>query len=309
MGVATVDYLHGILLPDDTLLSELTDCTPGANSNYLTGYASGHDEPLFRSVSGQTPDASFTSCNIKTILDLIIAGGNNYGLDLSAGNTDLLYKRGQDLGVRYAAAAAQHARLRAAQAFLYWNTISASHQQNADIACRLVAAYDGTNVPLVPAGTIALSGTPAATEFYTLGPVKINGAWLTNEQDWSLSSGVTPEEAGAAGEIWNSYVGIKQTDPVLTVNCLGNPWALEALTGTAIATGLLLYLRKKDADGHNVADATEEHIKFSASYGYVLPESTRGAQNDPATTTLRIALRPASSLVETLAIDTTAAIA
>jgi len=41
MGVASLYYLHGILLPSGALISELTDTTPAANTEELDGYASG----------------------------------------------------------------------------------------------------------------------------------------------------------------------------------------------------------------------------------------------------------------------------
>ena len=307
MGLASLYYLHGIYLPSGALLSELTDCSPSVNTEMLTGMASGHPHPLFRGVRNQKPDASFTCHAVKQILDAVIAGGNNYALDLSAGNTDLLYKQGQHLGFRYAAASSVHARLRCAQAMLLWETISATHQQDASIACKLVAAYDGSNNPVVPAGTVALTGTPAATQFFTLGPVSINGTALHDEQSVSLASGVAVEEAGASGETWNTYTGCKNTDPVLTVTALGEPWDLRGLAGAA-ATSVVFYLRAKTDDGHNVADATASHIKITASKGIILPEQVSGGGNDPTTTTLRIAIRASDADTDPLTIDTAAAI-
>jgi len=258
-------------------------------------------------VRGQKPDVTFDSAALGQILAAIVAGGNNYCLDLSAGNTDLEYRRGQNVGIRYDASAAQHERLRMSKGFLYWNTIRADHQQDASISCRLVGVYDGTNAPLVQVGTGTLTGTPAATQFYTLGPVKVNGAALNNEQSISLDSGAQPEEAGGSGDVWDTYCGIKQTDDVLTVSALGKPFGNLGLTGT-ILSELLIYLRAKTADGHNVPDGTASHIKISATNGLVLPENVGGAANDPATSSLRIRLRAPSGSAAPLTISTASAI-
>ncbi len=307
MGVSNLYYLHGILLPSGTFLSQIMDTTPGSNTEQLTGYAAGHPHPLFRAVRNQQPDISFRSPAVGQVLTAILAGGDNYALDLSAGNTDLLYKRGQHLGFRYAAAASQHERLRAKTGMLFWQTIQATHRQDAEIACRMLVAYDGVNNALAQVGTGTLTGTPAASQFYTLGPVKLNGSWLGGEQSWSLASGLAPEQQGAAGEPWDSYIGARVTDDIVTITAMGKPWAGLSLEGSVVSS-VILYLRAKTADGNNVADGTASHIKIVATNGMLLPEQATGGENNPATSTLRLALRAASSAANPLAITVGAAI-
>ena len=308
MGISSIYYLHGILLPSGALISELTDTSPAANTEELVGYSAGHHLPLFRGIRSQTPDASFTANAVGQVIAAIVAGGNNYGLSLS-GNTDLQYRQGTDRGTR-AAVAGNNERLRMNKGFLLWNTIEASHQQDASIACRLVGVYDSAsgNNPVVQVGTGALTGTPAAVQFYTLGPVKINGSLLGNEQSWSLASGATAEEQGSGGELWNSYVGIKTVDPVVTITTLGKPWSNYPITGVVISS-LELYLRAQSPDGGRVADDTASHIKITATNGLVLPESASGGANDPAISTLRIGLRAASGSADVLTINTASTIA
>lgn len=308
MSLDSEFYLYGILLPSGALLSEVTDTNTAANTEELVGYAAGHAHPLFRGVRGQKPDCTFTHSAVGQVLAAIVAGGNNYCLDLSAGNTDIEYRQGQNLGIRFATTTSAHERLRMARGFLYWNSVGAAHQQDADIQCRLLGVYDGDNAPLVQVGTGTLTGTSAATQFYTMGPVKINGSWLGNELEWRLSSGVEPRELGCGGEIYDRYAGVRQTNPVLSITCTSKPWGGLDLTGTAI-TSLDFYLRAKDADNQNEADTTEAHIKITATNGLILPEATTGGMNDPASNTLRVGLRAPGSTSNVLTIDTSAAIA
>lgn len=306
-----VYYLHGIQ-HGATFLNQLSDATVGLNSEEMAGYGAGHPYPLFRAVRGQTPGIPFTSEAIGSVLDLIVANGggvpNIWAGDLSFGttgnNTDVLYRQGQDLGIRYASGASQHHRFRLSHGFMFWDTISAAYQQDAQISAQLVAAYDGTNVPVVPAGLVTVGGTPAAAEFYTPGKVVINGTNIDGEQDWSLSSGATLESVGGGsdpgGTLWPTYTAIKTVDPVLTLNIHGAPWANYTYLGAGISADVVWYLRRKAADGTNVADGTASHLKFVATNGIVLPESAGGGANDPATSALRIAFRAPSGSDNTI---------
>ncbi len=115
------------------------------------------------------------------------------------------------------------------------------------------------------------------------------------------------EEQGSGGEIWPSYLGVKQTDPVLTVTAFGAPWSGYDVDGGQL-TALEIYLRAKAEDGANVADASASHIKITATNGLVVPEGIAGGDNNPATTTLRIGLRAPDGNSDILTINTASAI-
>lgn len=301
MGVNNLYYLGGILLPSGALISQINSATPSTGTDGIVGYAAGYPTPLFRGIRAQQPDVSFASPAVGSILASIIASGNPYAIGLSSGSTDLFYRQGQNLGFRYADVAAQHERLRMTRGFLFWQTLAATHRQDAEITCRLIAAYDGVNAAIQQVGTGSLSGTPAAAEFYTLGPVKLNGSWLGGEQSVSLASGLQPEQVGAAGETADSFVGGKQTDDVATITFLGKPWGGLGLAGSVVSS-VVIYLRRKTQDGYNVADGVASHIRITATSGQVLPESASGGGNDPATSTLRLALRAADGTVPAITI-------
>lgn len=287
-------YLHGILTPGGTLIGGLTDVTPATNTERLIAMANGHPEPLFTGVRSQKPDVVFTSTSVGAILTLINAGGSIFCLDLSAGNVDLLYVKGKPQGIRYALNTTNHLRIRAAKGFLYWRTIRAQHGQEATIECRLVPVYDGTNQPLVPTGSIALSGTPSVVQLFTLGPVKVNGSALPGVQEWSLAAGEQTEELSGDGEIWTTYAGLRHNQPAATIRLASQPWANYAPGGTALSA-LQLFLRRKDPDGGNEPNASGLHVLLAGTNGTIEPQDARGGANDPSTTTLLAQLRGASS--------------
>jgi hypothetical protein len=306
MSVSTVQVLHGILFPGAQFLSELTDTTPAANIDMLVGKAAGHPDPLFLANQGVKPDVRFNTPQLKTILDLCSTA---FVADLSGGNTDLFYKQVTNLGVRLAAATTSHLRFRMASSVLYWTSIGAQHQQIASLAGRIVPIYNGTNAPIVPAGSLALSGTPAAAEYYTLGPVVINTVTLPGVQSWTLDLGIRVMEVSSDGDVYTTFCAIQEREPVLEVTSLETgAWATYGLDGTAVSA-LVFYLRKKAADGGNVANGTTGHMSFTAGGGKIMLGSTSAGGNEPAGTTLRIPLRAADSSGATVTINTNTTIA
>ncbi len=305
MGVANVSVLHGILLPSAAFISELTDCTPASNIEELIGYASGYPDPLFVADRAEKPDIRFKTPQIATVLT---ACGAPFALDLSSGNTDLLYKLVTDLGVRAADASTVHQRFRIAAGMLYWESVDVTHTDDASLSARIVPIYDGVHAPLVPAGSVALAGTPAGASFYTQGPVEINGTELNGVGEWHLNMGIACFELGAGGDTVTTFVAIQQRQPVLELTSLEiGAWDTFGLNGLAVSS-LVAYLRKKDVDGGNVPNGTASHISFTATNGKIKVVSTQGAGNTPARTSLRIPLRAANSTSAILAINTATAI-
>lgn len=301
----SVYYLHGIVIGGN-LIGQITDHSPGIQSDVVQSFTNGHYEPLFRAIARQKFAFNFTTMAISQMLAIFAADANGtpYCADLSGGNVDLLYKEGRDLSFRKSTGV----RVRAARSFLYWETIEATHQEDATMACVLVPTYDGTNPPVVPAGGQSMTGTPAIAERYTLGPIYLNGsASVENEQSFRLESGAQREEAGSKGFVWDTYTGLRQVDPMVTMEFTGPPMAGLAAAGTALSS-ISCYLRAKSQDGHNAADASASHILCAATNGIVLPENTSGGINDPTSTTIKASLRSPNATTRTLAFTTGTAI-
>ena len=306
MSIPSIYYLHGILLPTGGLISELQDATPQLTTQRLLGYAAGHPEPFFLATQRQTIAIDFTTLALKQLLDYIATSSNPYAVAI-AGPLDLLYKKGKDLGFREAAASTVHYRLRVMKGLLYWRSIRATQAGNASIDGRLVITFDGTNQPVIPAGSIALSGTPVVNQYYTVGPVYLNGPALGGVQDLTITLNEKLDELASDGDIWSTYAGIGTDAPTVAVRALGEPWRSIGLAGTAISA-LDLYLRAKDANGGNVADGVGSHLKFAATFGRIDPENTRSGTSDPAETSLLAQLIPPNTSSWAMGISTASTI-
>lgn len=285
MSLSLLDYLYGVALPNGTLISELSDCTPKANIEVLTALCAGDTLPQFVGGHGAKPQVDFSSPQLKTILDAC----GLFGYDCSAGNTDLHYRSGTNLGTR----AATGLRIRCLRALLYWTQLQARHGDVANISCSIVPTFDGTNAPLIPAGATAVPAmSTLPQEYYTLGPVVINGAAVAGVSQLSLDLGAKLQIKGSDGEPYPSWCGIENHSPVLTVNTdtLG-AWATMGMGGLALSS-LVFYLRKKKLD--NAAcepNGTAVHIKFTAANGVVYLDQNSGGADGPAAGTLKIHLR------------------
>jgi len=283
-----LDYLYGVLLPNSALISELTDCTPKAAVEAMTAICAGDPMPQFVGGHGAKPQVDFRSPQIKTILD--VAG--MLGYDASAGNTDLHYRSGTNLATR----ASTGLRIRLLRALLHWTQLTARQNEPAEISCSIVPTYDGTNAPMTPAGAIAVPALAAMPqEYYTLGPVAINGSLVAGVTDWSLDLGVKTHVEQSDGEPYPSWCGIESHEPVLTVNTryLAS-WATTGVGGLALSS-LVFYLRKKALDSAGcVANGSAVHVKFTAAKGVVFVDQNSGGADGPATCGLRIHLRKAA---------------
>lgn len=307
MGVSTVHILHGIKTPSQ-FYSQVEDATPQSGLSSLIGAPAGLVSPLFMGVRGAKPSVSFRTTQLATLL----AECGLYGADLSAGNTDIFYRKVTNFGTREADATTTHTRMRMTKAFMNWRSITARHQSEATAEVNLTAMYDGTNAPIVSTGSLALSGTPTAAEFFGLGPISINTVALPGDTEMTIDLGVEILTAGSNSESYDSFIAVKSVRPVITIRSLSiESWASYGIIGTAL-TSFAGYLRKCNADASGgvayVADATAQHIKFTASAGIITVDQTSGGGSSEAGTTLKIYLRSASASTAPLTIATASAI-
>lgn len=306
MGVSSVWFLHGVKFPGAQFLSQLDDAQASPKINELVAYAAGYPDPLFLAEEGSVVEQTFTTTQIKTILDLCGAGGI---ADLSAGNTDLFYKLGTNLGVRAADASTVHQRMRMTTGAMYWNDISVEHQKTARLGGRIVPIFNGTNSPLIPAGGLALSGTPTSAELYTLGPLEINGSELPGVGRMRIGLELKLMELGAGGDLYTTFCAVELRAQYIEAESLEvGAWNTFGLDGLAVSS-VVGYLRRKTADGGNVANGTASHISVTGSAGRCAIQNTRGGGNKPASTTLRISLRTTAAGTAVFAINTATAIA
>jgi hypothetical protein len=303
MAINTVHTLHGIQ-NSTTFLSQISNARASAGMQQLISQSAGLPFPLFVGNLSTNPGIEFDCTQIKTLLDL--QGGLTSIVDLSGANSDLYFKQVDDLGRRVADASLAHIRFRMSQAWLSIGQITAGNNREASASVRLGTTYDGTNNPLVPAGSVALSGTPTSAEHFVAGPVSINTVALPGVEDVTIDFGRQVQELTADGELYPTAAFCQSYSPVITIRTYENPWTTYGLNGTAL-TAMSLWLRKVTRDGR-VANGTAEHILFQATAGLISIDESTGGANDTSMTTVRLTLVGADATTEPITVDTTAAI-
>jgi hypothetical protein len=269
MPLANVDVLHGIV-NSSTYISQFTSQEVSPEISAIIAHSAGHFYPQFAAVSKVLPKKRFVTTQVKTILDLT---GSDGIADLSGANTDLYFKSAADQSNRGASASNLHHRLRATKAFLVLERISIPHDGDATAQCTIYCSYDGTNAPLAYTGSVAVSGTPATAEHFTMGPQYLNGSELGGPQNVDIDWGQAIFEGGGSGDLYNTFHCQMQSTPSVTIDLIPS-----GIWNSGLAfdiSSCSIYLRKRSRTGH-VANATEEHIKLSIADGLAAIGRTSG---------------------------------
>jgi hypothetical protein len=303
MSVSTIYVLHGIQ-NSSTFISQINSARPSPQLELLIAEAAGLPFPLFAGTMAANPETPFETPQVKTILDL--TGALSSIVDLSGANTDLYFKKVQDLGRRVADATTVHLRFRMAQAFLALDRITAGHKTPAVASCRLGTTYDGTNKPIVPAGSLALAGTPTAAQHFYAGPVWLNTVSLPGVQETTFDFQRQLLLIGGDGELYNTFAAMMIYRADITIRCTEHAWQTYGLDGTALTAGSF-YLRKGIATGRD-ADGSATHIKFAATAGLITVDESSGGGNEASLTTYRVTCVGADAATEPITVNTAVAI-
>lgn len=285
MPVATTHVLHGIA-NGSMFLSQIKSARPMTGMQKILGIPAGLPFPLFSCEAGQQPTCPVSTEQILTLLSQ--TGSIGSVIDLSGANTDLLLKKVPNFGRRYADANGVHKRLRMTEAFLSVDRITAGHNKVAEASCRLIAIFDGTNAPIIAAGSVTLTGTPTASEQFTAGPMELNvdGGVLIQVpaiQDLTIDFRRQLYQLGGDSELYPTFGAQQDYSPIVTVKTLDFDWDVYGINCHTITSGIW-YLKRKGAPP--IADGASSHIKFAAGAGSVYIDESSLGGNQPAMTTL-----------------------
>ncbi len=302
-AVSTLHVVHGLLLPNSSFLCQLEQGAISMGIRTLSVTPAGFPQPLALHTAAQQPMITFSTSQLATLL----GATGIYGYDSSAGNTDFYCKAASDLAVRVADASGAHLRFRATQGMLNWLSINAPQDGVATAQCRYLPTWDGTNAPLVAAGSQALSGTPTGAECYGMGPIYHNSSALPNVTGWSLDLGISFYEFATDGEPYLTFLGVREINPVLTLRGIRAQNLVTYADSLAVTSSLNMYLRRRTADGGFYSDGSSQHIKIAATNGLIVPQTASGGGNEPLGDEVSILFRPASASAQalTLTIGTT----
>lgn len=305
MTTANVYYVHAVKLLSGTI-TQLTEATPSYGFTDLVEFASGQTGPQFTGTSQSNPDLNFTSVQLNTVLAEIDTEG--ICVDLSGGNVDIEYKKGNPHGTRVADGTAGHLRGRLeSNALLYWESIRASQGQNAEIRARLLPVWDTVNDPIVFTNNVALTATSAANPVYTLGRIDLNGTNIAAVTDLDWNNNIQAEEVADSGEPFISYGAIRTFSPQFTFRSRDTTLLQSYGSRGTTLTSFEVYFRKRSTNLISVADGTAEHIKLSNASASGLIKARQATGNDGIVEVFVQLLKPAAG-TDPFAINTASTI-
>lgn len=271
MGTSKVFYPHGIYFVGGATITQISELTPAHEFSDLIEFAAGQVGPSFTGSNQAAPSVRVRSMQLKGVLDLFSGGDYGISADYSSGNVDIEWKAGLNLAEREADADAEHIRGRMQEnCMAVWDTITCRQGQPAEITFRLLPIHVPANGdPLIFTNSVALTITSALAHIFTLGPVKLNGTFLTGVEEWTLDNQLQDRIVHSDGDPFPTYAGIDRYMPKLTIQCNNLAYLNTYGTRGTALSALSLFARKKLASGINVADATAEHIKFAATTGTI----------------------------------------
>jgi hypothetical protein len=306
MGITRKHGLYGVELGEvaPVVIGGITRQSIAMQSIVQSEARSGEVYARLQALTEQRPRLTFTTNAVAAALDKAAL----VGLDISTLSTGLhlIAQKHADGGTR--TAGATHRKYTLNDGLLFPTRLTCQHGGDAELEYEVIATYDGSNDPIVIADSQALPSGLDDAERFTLGSMTIESVTFDHLRSFELDFGLRVEAEGSDSDIWPTIVTIIEILPVIRLRGVDIEWAKAAnvpLIGLAAThTNTAIYLRKRADGGTFVADATAEHIKFTAA-GYATIETVFDAQGNETGETELVMPLVYDGTNDPLVIDTT----
>lgn len=277
------------------VIGGMQDVTVDANVTHILESGTGSVDNTHISVMDVKPTISFSSTDVKKLLDLCGIDALAIG-SVADDSTMTFWLRRRAPGGIYDGGNT-HIKMTINEGILVPNGIDVALDGVASAKYEVTAIYDGTNVPVVIEKDQAFTPTiPIDDVRWTVGPWFFNGVAFAagSIQSTRIDFGLTIETIKGDGEIYPIEAHIISRAPTMECDTLDisifDDDAAPALgiIGAKITGITRAFLRKKDFGGLNVAPATAEHISFEIGEGRVMVNSVNATHQDNATASVTV---------------------
>lgn len=303
MSVTRKHSLHGVAV-GATILGGITRQNLVTNTEIRNEATSGEIYARFQSLYSQRIAPSFSTYNIAAAL----TAAGTLGASLGTSALALWTQAHVDGSTR--AGTLLHRKFGFSKGILAPRELTVEFRGDAVLSYDAVVAYDGTNDPVVITDLQTLP-TITDAERFTLGPVELGGVDFTHVRGLTINFGLDVVPEGADSDIWDTFVSIRQVMPSITLRGIDLEWFKSTscpLAGLACThANTAIYLKKRAAGSTFVADATAEHIQFTAAGLAHIDTAMDASGTDSATCSITLPLYFDGTNAP-LIIDTTAAL-
>lgn len=288
-GVNTLYVLSQVVLPTGTI-HQITDSNldPGISEMLVGG--SGDLDFGYGASAEVKPQLSFSTTACGTALG--IAGVNGYAF---TGGGAAFYFRPVGVGATRTDTAC--VKIAAAAGLVVPKSMKASDSSKDPAKIDYDVYFlssDGVTAPLTTSTGVTLPSVPLASEAFTSGALKLNGAFIPTVNDLSIDFGLKCETQKSDGCAYPSWAGITGNRKVEVSPTIYDMTQLDALgtAGAALNNGLALtawivWFKKVASGGTRVANATAGHLKIAGTTGFLRHDKHGGSQGKATTGALK----------------------
>lgn len=264
---------HAIVFASGTNISQLENLSPDFGFEDVSIMPAGAVFPGFTGSASAKPMLEDSTTQIAEILSRCGSAGDYVAAAFSNSAIKFQWVQASNLGTRIASTStSDHLVLRALYSLLTWSQITAAEGGLARINFGIRPVSNGGNAPLVQLAE-AITTVPVG-DAYKLGPVVLNtggGATTLCVDSWTLNTNLTFKEKRCSGFKYYEFCAVQEAKPEATIETEDFDLVASLLPDGLPITSVDFYLRKLDQGKIEVAAATEEHIKISATAGTAKP--------------------------------------
>ena len=219
--------------------------TPNVQSERVTPV--GNMDPSGTLLFGDSPGIRFVSTKVNTILTALGSQGA-----LASSQFDLGFIQ-KTVGGGYEATGKT---VTAAKALVFPESLVVTQDSKAQLTVMAMAySSDGTTHPFA-SSTSLVSGTPEATEFFTLGAVTIDGSPISKVNGYTINFGINAQTLKTGGNLYPTDAIVESpVMPAIEVQVSDLAAVTDAnLVGREV-DNVVLNLKKLDVDGSGLASS------------------------------------------------------
>jgi hypothetical protein len=287
MSMLDEKVFYDFTLPDSLTASpirfgQVTDPNPKAGVRQIAEIISGNPYVVFTGIGEANPDFTLATKDLHTLLSMFIAAyaddaANGFMIAHFEGDAEVGYQKMKAGSTRFAPVGTEHDIHTFLDPTIYLQGISAQQDGDAVARARVCPLWDGTNPARQVLTGQALNTTlPDVVSLYTLGPIKLNGTWITGEQSVDVGFDLGFVERRASGQQLPTFHYARQLVPRITATTKTTGYLANVITAI---TSLSVYFRqRKENDASECwADNQSKHIKLTASAGSMVCDALTGS--------------------------------
>ena len=261
------ETVYDAIIGSGNNLRQVVSSQYSPNGNIILGSASGAIDPSALYGGPANPTVLFETADVAGALGLMSVTA---GLHVSSGTITIPYNKRVN-GAAFAGSTS-HMTISGTNALIIPVQISGSQDNPAVILTVQVIFYSSTGLANpVTFNTGASLAAQAFNAQYDFGPVYADlgsgSAQVAEATGWTVNTGMVVVPRRYNGGVYPSKVFIAQRNPTIEITFEDFDDAAAFGTVYDALTSCAVYARKRTDGGTHVADATEEHCKFSFGAG------------------------------------------